>query len=553
MDLGRPDDAIRLIREGLAISPEDNELREKLAWMLCANQQGEEALAVCEARPGEVRVSREIEGRRAWILMKSGQPVQAIQAMRDLLEREPDYVWGLGELTGWIASREDWEGVLEAAERWHRHAPLDCVALGFIGQAETALGRTEAAAKTYKKSLVLDPGYEFGGRRLLDLQMKARQFGDAAKTLAQLRHFSPSIWMECDAVELELVQTDLPAALAVAGTILAREDSDFQVVNWLDDLFAKADQVHSWRKLLESRVDTAPGALAVAIGHISTLVFAKTAYKKIKRQPPGSPQRTEAWRRMLELAGNLKESAALAKWSRKDAVELKGNPVLWSEMGGALLSVREYKRGVEWMADWEERGEALTEVALLRVAALHDGCRKGNVAHRQAAKKARLEALRRFPGSRTGSAFRGPLAFQEALEGDIAAARGHLRDFEPDTISDYYANYGRCAQAVIAAADGDEGLARTSLHQAIAYFASVDQPTPKLLGAEAMKAVAERIPSARGSARRLRRQWKLPALGRATGVPIWHQKMTPARWGMFVLVLVVFLLVTWALIVWWVD
>jgi hypothetical protein len=81
--------------------------------------------------------------------------------------------------------------------------------------------------------------------------MKARQFGDAAKTLAQLRHFSPSIWMECDAVELKLVQTDLPAALALAGTVLALEDAAFQVVNCLDDLFAKADRKHWWKKLLE--------------------------------------------------------------------------------------------------------------------------------------------------------------------------------------------------------------------------------------------------------------------------------------------------------------
>jgi hypothetical protein len=107
---------------------------------------------------------------------------------------------------------------------------------------------------------------------------------------------------------------------------------------------------------------------------------------------------------------------------------------------------------------------------------------------------------------------------------------------------------GRCAQAVVAAADGDEALAKSSLHQAITYFVGVVQVIPKLLAKEAMKAVAERIPTARGSARKLRRQWKLPAPGRATGVPFWQQDMTPVRWWMFVLVLGV-----WMLVAWWIS
>lgn len=543
MDLERPVDAIRLVREGFSISPEDNGLREKLAWMLCVNREVDEALAICGPRPGEEMVSREIEGRRAWILMRSGHPVQAIQVMRELLEREPDYIWGLSELTGWIANRQDWPGALEMAKRWYRHSPLDRAALGFIGQAEANLGNSAAAANAYKKSLVLDPGYEFGGRQLLDLQMKGKQYDEAAETLAHLRHFSPSVWMECDAVELALLRNDHNGALAQAGTILDREDAGFDVVNWLEDLFTKGENRQSWQKLLDIRLKAgtavAPGALAVAIGHIPTTTFVKTAYKRVKSEPAGSPQRFEGWKRMLDLAAKLKQSSALVKWARKDALELKGNPILWSEMGGALLSTLEYNRGAEWMADWKERNGEIDETALLRVAALNDGCRSRNSAHRQVAKDARREALRRFPDSRTGSAFRGPLAFQKAVDGDIDGARELLRDFEPDTIADYYANYGRCAEAMVAAADGDEALAKRKLHRALGYFSGVDQAGPKAIAIEATKAVAERIPSARGSVRRLRRQWELPALGRVTRKPFWEKDVTLGRSWIFVLVIVV--------------
>ena len=176
---------------------------------------------------------------------------------------------------------------------------------------------------------------------------------------------------------------------------------------------------------------------------------------------------------------------------------------------------------------------------MLRIAALNDGCRNRTLGHRQVAKDARREALRRFPDSRTGSAFRGPLAFLEAVDGDIDAARELLRDFEPDTIADYYANYGRCAEAMVAAADGDEALAKSKLHQALGYFSGVDQASPKALAAEATKAVAARIPSARGSVRRLRRQWELPALGRATRKLFWEKDVNLGRSWIFVLVFVV--------------
>lgn len=545
MDLERPANAIRATRQGLAGSPEDGELREKLAWLLCESGEVDEALALCEPRPGEQRVSREIGGRRAWILMRSGQPVRAIQAMRELLDLEPDYVWGLGELTGWLAKRGEWQGALEIATRWARHAPLDRTALGFVGQAEENLGHPEAAAKAYAKALVLQPDYEFAGRRLLDIQMKAKGYAEAAGTLAHLRHYTPSIWLECDAVELELLRRNFDEALVLAGSILGRTDAHFDVVHWLDNLFTQAQRDISWRNLLEGRLNAgtavAPGALAVSIGNIGADVFTKVAYKRIKAQPLGSPVRVEGWKRMLELAAKLKETAAILKWVSKDRLELHAEATLWNEVGGAFLTVGEYARGVAWMQDWPQRNAGVTTDTLTWVAALNDGCRKNNARCKQAAKEARAEALRRFPTSGIGSVFRAGLAFQAAVDGNIAEAKAVLSDFEPTTVSNYYANYGKLAQAVIAAADGDENLAKTYLSEAISFFAEVHEMSAKILGEEAMQAVAVLVPSARGSMRRLRRQWKLPALGKVTKAAKAGTGGLPkiGGWGLFTLVFVV--------------
>lgn len=274
MDFGKPEEAVLAVRKALDASPDDMELRDKLAWMLCESGQVEEAVSLCEPRPGEEKVTRELEGRRAWILMRSGQPVQAIGSMRALLEREPDYVWGLGELTEWLAHRKDWKSALEIATRWSRYSPLSHVPLGYIGQAEENLGHDDAAAKAYAKAMVLSPDYDYAGRRLLDLHIKAERYGDAAEALGHLRHYTPSIWLECDAVELELKRGNPDEALALAGTILDRADAGFDELQWVGKLFDDAGKGYSWNKLVDGRLSAgtavAPGTLAVSIGRIST-------------------------------------------------------------------------------------------------------------------------------------------------------------------------------------------------------------------------------------------------------------------------------------------
>jgi hypothetical protein len=317
------------------------------------------------------------------------------------------------------------------------------------------------------------------------------------------------------------------------------------VVHWLDNLFTKAQREISWRKLLESRLNAgtavAPGTLAVSIGHLGTDVFTKVAYKKVKAQPIGSQLRVEAWQRMLDLAAKLKEAAVIVKWSSKDRRELHGEACLWNEVGGAFLTVGEYARGVTWMQDWQQRNDGVTTDTLTWVAALNDGCRKNNVRCKRAAKEARAEALLRFPTSGIGSVFRAGLAFQEAVDGNIAEAKAVLSDFEPTTVSKYYANYGKLAQAVIAAAEGDENLAKTCLSEAVSFFADVHEKSAKVLGEEAVHAVALLVPSARGSVRRLRRQWKLPALGKATKAATVGAGGVPkiSGWALFTLVFVV--------------
>ena len=129
----------------------------------------------------------------------------------------------------------------------------------------------------------------------------------------------------------------------------------------------------------------------------------------------------------------------------------------------------------------------------------------------KSAKEARREGLKRFPVDEAAPALRASLALQEAVDGEIETARILLEDFETGQASEFYQKYGLLAWSVIAAADGDEENARTHLGDAASYFSTSTSKGPIQTVERACQAVASHLPWTRGSVRRLRRKWKLPA------------------------------------------
>ena len=196
---------------------------------------------------------------------------------------------------------------------------------------------------------MLQPDYSFAGRRLLDLQMKAKRFEEAAQTLQRLEYYTPSIWVDCDRIELDLRAKRHQDALDRAGLMLDRTDATFEVINWLDDLFANHGDAIAWKGMLENRLKAgnvkAPGALAVMIGHIPSDHFSQIAYKRVTEPARDTPGWIEGWRRMIELAGDLKQSSHVIKWAEKHREELARHGVLWNQMGKALSNGRSLSAG----------------------------------------------------------------------------------------------------------------------------------------------------------------------------------------------------------------
>lgn len=519
-ELGNREESIAAIRRGLELSPADQSLRDMLAYQLCEQGKHDEAMAACAAAAGEAAPPRELEGRRAWILMHAGRPLEAITAMQALLEREPDYAWGSSELAGWLSRRGDWQKLRDLARTWSRHAPRSTIALGYLGKAERELAHDTAAMEAYGRAFALDPEYLFAGRQLADLQMGRGEFDQAAATIALLRHYVGGPDVTCDAIELTLKRGDLSGALKEAESLLAEPRAGAQMFGWLGDMFRRGGREVAWGNWLGERLRegpvVAPGALVAFLQHLPPKKQWSDSVRWITREPPGSASRIQGWSWLIAHAAKNRRKELLQTWSRKEhRAELHGNGTLWNTMGNALLEAGLANDGAEWLGDWQRREQDVESHTLVNLAALYEACTGDTDKLIQLAIEVRRAGLARFPASHNAPALRAGLALACAIQGNIAEVKEALEHFEPNLTNDYYRHCGELAQAIVATAEGRDEEAAELARKGLGFFVQFpDDVAMKRLRDKAERALVSHQPWAKGKVAKLRKRWNLPVPGK---------------------------------------
>ena len=508
--LGETDEAIAAARQGLKIAPGNATLRDQLAHLLFSSERYEEALAVCEPQEGEESVSTNLQGRRAWILMHSGQPLKGVAAMKELVEREPDYSWGLGELAQWYDHREDWKNLRDLCMKWSR-ASTDVRVLGYLGRAERALNNNSAAKKAFARAHALDPEYSFAARQLLDLQLIDNDLEDAATTLAHLQHYVGGPYVICDGIELDLKRSDSGGALRRADELLSCPEADFDCVQWAQTLFKNHQNLARWKRFLEEKLKAgsvaAPGGLPVFLSNLPENQQLRKIRKWIEREPVGSENRTAAWLWWIQRLGTLRKTEELKKLSKSKGVELKKDGRLWHALGNSLLEVNASKEGAAWLADWQSRPNDVDCSTLINVSALLDGCPGDHQHQWKQSAEVRKVAFRRFPDQAGSQAIRAGHALDLAASGKIEEARSILQDFELERAGSYYQAMGQLAHAVVAAASHDEDQSRAEYSKAISAIGQYDDLGTLRTRERAEQAIASHFAWAKGKPRKLRKRW----------------------------------------------
>lgn len=518
--LGERDEALAATRKGLGINPTDSGLRDQLAYLLWAGGGYDEALAACGPVEGEENPPVNIQGRRAWLLMHSGHPLKGIEEMKELIRREPNYAWAMGELAAWHDHREEWRELRDHCKQWLRVSPMETRVLGYLGRAERALKNHLAAKEAFARAHALDPEYVFASRQLLDLQMIDGELEAASVTLSQLEHYSNNPYVVCDGIELELKRSDTESALKRADALLGNPAAVEDVFACAAKLFIDYGKESAWKSWLSRRLEAgsveAPGALVAFLRTLPLEKLLKTARKRIAREAPGSDARAAAWVYSIQQLKRQPEQYAktVRRLSNDKPSELFTNGRIWNAMGEALLTIGAPKESVRWLGNWRERIEDVNAATLVNLSAAHDTCPGDEANHWLEAGRIRAEAIKRFPDSGESQALRAGHALHLAADGRIEEAGNILADFEIGQTWDYYQALGRCAQAIVAAANADEKEARARLSLALDHLCRFNDLGTVRLRERTERVVARHIPWTKGKVKNLRKEWNLPVKGK---------------------------------------
>lgn len=509
-ELDLPDESLAAARRGLELHPGSSDLRDQLAMMLGTLGHSDEALEVCCAG-GEKPPTRELEGRRAWVLMEAGRAKEALAAMEALVAREPDYAWGWARLAEWYGGREDWPALERAAGQWTRHSPDEAVAFGHLGWALAELGKNDAARRAFERGHRLDPSYQYVGRRLLHMQMESGDFTGAERTLGVLRHYTPGPWVEAEAVELLLKQNRIDEAFALARG-MAGKATDARPLEALMERFRPLGWRMRWVGELEAGIRAkslvSPAVLASWAGGFDKDSLA-AAGRKLKRFKISEEARNAAWEVLLRASAEARDPGIFQNWVRRHRKRFQADPQLWRTVGERLLGGSGHAAAAKWLADWRQRGREVNAATFINLAAAIDGT-KGPAA----AVEARAEGITRFGTARDSYALRAGQACHFAAAGRWQEAAALLEPVEENSLSDYYRTLADLSQAVICAEKGDEEAAARLYKEALGRWTVVGRSGLRRHLLAIQKRLAKCLPWSKGRVSRLVRQW-----GNLKGMP----------------------------------
>ncbi len=520
-DLGRKEEALATLEAGLRRHPGEIGLLDEQARLLSDQNRFDAALAVCEEGLRTPAGFPVLAGRRALIRMQAGEPNEAIRLMTALIAERPDYTWGIRLLAGWLDARKQWSALRDLCLRWARQEPQYPLVYGFLAQAERNLSNPAGARKAFEKAFALDPEYAYAGRELLSCQIADGELDAAAQTLRTLEHYVHSAAVLGDAVELAVAKKDLPEAKERARELLARDDAEVAVLNWVKDLFAKNRWTRQWWALLDARAASKGVTEPVLKAWILSLPGRRRIGKAVRRLKAFSAAQEElkasGWVTLLANADFKKNANRIRWWIWRNRAWFRSRNDLWAEAGSALLEIEDYKACIRWLRDWEARGAEVPCEALFNCAVAIE-----TVQGWQAGAPIRKEALRRFPSHALSPALRAVVTLQTLLGGDQKAAKALAEQVEPEWLTRVYNGYYALYRSIAAATEGKLDTAERQYREALEIFNPFWRARSCItLFQSTTERLAQVVPWAKGNPSAIRRKW-----GRYTGVnrgmPLWR-------------------------------
>ena len=441
--------------KALALSPRLVEAHDRRATLLAEAYKFDEARKACQpAIFAELPLP--LRGRAAWIEARRGNLTQAIDLMRQALRHDDSYYWGWTMLAEWCRMKEDVDGLVVAASNLARLAPNDPQSLSKLADAKKRAGDRDGAKAALVRAFALAPDYSYAGNALFEMQVEDKEFVAAAETLERHRpHMNPG-----DHLAYRVNLAARSGARSEACQHL-RQLVRTPCERWLiDGIAARAMQDAGWvedvnRTIAEAVTDPNVNANAVAAmvaAHANDAEFPQCDQALDALHPDSDAWATVALA-YVEAMGTKKHAAAIRRFVHKHKARLMSRPHLWGSTGYALIQIGDAQQCVQWMSDWREREGVEPWMLSNHTQALR-------TINRHAEAIEVHQAALSLPPDNSVAEHELWLAFELALAGDPAFAKGLVTQVESGSLSPYFQALHTIVDALVSiqSADDAEGF-----------------------------------------------------------------------------------------------
>jgi tetratricopeptide (TPR) repeat protein len=471
-----PDASLAALARAEALTPRDFEIHDVRAELLVRHRRYDEAAAACRPAIYGDRPPRELLGRLAWIAYRRGNLLDAITQISSVVADHPDYLWGWNCLTEWQWENQQHERVIEAAGKWAWLSPNAAIPHGYIAGAHREMGRRREAMDAYRRSLLADPGYDYGAFELLAMLLADNATADVEKLLGHIRaHFTPDgiLRAELAAHRARLERGPAGATLQKLARLPGVSE---QTVQDLSEPFFKS----GWEReveqalaplLAEPTASPAAGRLWVRACKAKNAWLVLWKARRLRAVPP-HVQKVET--ALLEMLGerNCVLTLRLRCWLKR--AELRADDELWGTVGYAFNTAGRHHTTARWMRDWRERPQ-------LKPWMLTNYINACQAVGRLSEARAAVERSVGFPSGQRQTNHFVWHACELALEGRTDEAAAALAAVNEKELDDYFKPLCRLARRLVEFQRLLLEQKRPALRDARAYIRQITVEFPALL------------------------------------------------------------------------
>jgi len=448
---------LEALDHAIRLDPRCYEARDLKATLLSAERRFTEAIAACSLpNTPESGLPIRLRARLAQIAADRGDLRAAVRMLDSALLTDPSYYEGWLALLEWRKELKDLNGAIDAARRMTRLRPHNPTAWGYLGYALLEAKQTADGWAALRRSLELDPSYEYGAFTLVAAQLESGAFAEADETIRIVLAHRHEGWPLALAIQVAAKRRDgvrASALLQELGLLPGRHEGALQHA---DEALQAAGMTADVRAACEPLLGNS--AAQAEVGALWARACAQqNLWQEAERLAPLAAtdalkgRAASGWIGAMERANR---SADLHRFVEANRGWARASTPGWAAIAYGLLSLRDYPEVVRWTNDWRVRDGAGPWMLMNRAIALRYNRQEADAAD---VSRAALE-LEEDQATVNHALW---LTIDAGLAGDRAVVdrlARFLQGREPDDLQKFYQFLYWVAQAMEAmASDSDDG------------------------------------------------------------------------------------------------